>query len=79
MFSQGAVASSQDVEVVAKAVVNTILGGSSGGLGVLFVYKLMPNKRWSYLMSLNGTLAGMVIQCAGTLTSKHEQIFVFIF
>jgi hypothetical protein len=40
------------------AVVNTIIGGSSGGMIVLFYNKLILGQKWSYLMSLNGALTG---------------------
>ena len=53
--------------VVARAVLATVLGGSTGGLTVLFGYKLLsgPGGKWSFLLTLNGTLAGMVVQCSG--------------
>ena len=47
------------------AVVNTIIGGSGGGIIVLFANKTFYNKKWSYLMTLNGALAGMISMCAG--------------
>jgi len=56
-----------DGGVVALAIVNTILGASTGGLSVLFFCKfiLAGEKKWSFLMTLNGALAGMVAQCGG--------------
>ena len=44
---------------------NTIVGGCGGGLCVLFINKIYFNKKWSYLLTLNGTLTGMVAMCAG--------------
>ena len=51
--------------MVGRAIVNTIIGGCGGGLSVLFVNKIFFNKKWSYLLTLNGALAGMVAMCAG--------------
>ena len=48
-----------------RAIVNTIIGGCGGGLGVLFINKIFINKLWSYLLTLNGALTGMVSMCAG--------------
>ncbi len=36
----------------------TVLGGCTGGLTVLFFNKLALGQKWSYLLTLNGTLAG---------------------
>jgi Amt family ammonium transporter len=63
--SQGAIASAGDAENVSTAIVSTILGGSAGGIVVLFINKFMCGFTWSYLFTLNGTLAGMVAQCSG--------------
>jgi len=53
-------------DLIALAIVNTILGGSTGGLVVLLINKLpFFSKHWSFLMSLNGALTGMVSLCAG--------------
>ena len=60
-----AITNKGDAEVVGLAIVNTIMGGCSGGLTVLFSIKLIFGRKWSYLMTLNGALTGMVAQCAG--------------
>ena len=62
---QAAISGPGNSDAVARAVVNTILGGCSGGLTVLFTNRLLLGGLWSYSLSLNGTLAGMVAQCAG--------------
>jgi Amt family ammonium transporter len=62
--STGSITSQGDGHTLARAVVNTLLGSSSGGVTVLFAYKMMTN-RWSLLRSINGSLAGMVGVCAG--------------
>ena len=58
--SQGQIAHEGDGNVVALAIVNTILGGSTGGLVVLFIHKFILSKSyWSFLMCLNGALTGI--------------------
>ena len=54
-----------DGAVVGLAIVNTLIGGCGGGLTALFINKLFFTKKWSYLVTLNGTLTGMVSTCAG--------------
>merc|ERR1712141_729581 len=63
--SQTTISNEGDGGVVALAIVNTILGASTGGLTVLFVNKFALKQPWSFLMTLNGVLAGMVALCAG--------------
>ena len=63
--SQGSISAADDGSVVALAIVNTILGASTGGLAVLFINKFLFSQPWSFLMTLNGALAGMVALCAG--------------
>eukprot|EP00090_Calanus_glacialis_P008846 TRINITY_DN1716_c0_g1_i2.p1 TRINITY_DN1716_c0_g1~~TRINITY_DN1716_c0_g1_i2.p1 ORF type:complete len:555 (-),score=145.72 TRINITY_DN1716_c0_g1_i2:254-1918(-) len=63
--SQAQIAHEGDGDVVALAIVNTILGASTGGLVVLFINKFMFKQPWSFLMCLNGALAGMVSLCGG--------------
>ena len=63
--SQLAISNPGDVDTVGLAIVNTIIGGCAGGLGVLLINRFILGQKWSYLMSLNGALTGMVSQCAG--------------
>merc|ERR1711962_1738414 len=63
--SQASISQPDDGAAVALAIVNTILGGCSGGLCVLFFNRFVLNQPWSFLMTLNGALAGMVSLCAG--------------
>jgi len=63
--SQGSISQPGDGDVVALAIVNTILGASTGGLMVLFINKFMFKQIWSFTLTLNGSLAGMVALCAG--------------
>lgn len=63
--SQGSISNAGDGDTVGLAIVNTILGASTGGITVLFINKLLFRQPWSFLMTLNGALAGMVSLCAG--------------
>ena len=63
--SQGSISNEGDGDTVALAIVNTILGASTGGLAVLFINKFLFKKPWSFLNTLNGALTGMVSLCAG--------------
>jgi len=63
--SQGSISNVGDGDVVALAIVNTILGASTGGIIVLFINKFLFKQPWSFLLTLNGALAGMVALCAG--------------
>ncbi len=57
--------SRDDINVVSRAVIVTVLGGCTGGLNVLFFNKFVLKHKWSYLLTLNGTLTGMVSVCSG--------------
>ena len=63
--SQGSISQAGDGDTVGLAIVNTILGASTGGMTVLFINKFLYRQPWSFLMTLNGALAGMVSLCAG--------------
>jgi len=65
--SQLSISSPGDAEIVGLAIVNTIIGGSCGGLSVLLIARMtcIKDQKWSYLLTLNGALTGMVSQCAG--------------
>lgn len=66
--SQANISAEGDGAVVGLAIVNTILGGSLGGLSVLFLSKFLwpgSNGTWSFLLTLNGALTGMVALCGG--------------
>ncbi len=58
IFLQTSISKPGDAESIGLAVVNTIIGGSAGGLTVLFYNKWILGQKWSYLMSLNGALTG---------------------
>ncbi|XP_023345791.1 putative ammonium transporter 1 [Eurytemora carolleeae] len=63
--SQGSISRPGDGAAVALSIVNTILGACSGGLCVLLFNRFLLRQPWSFLMTLNGSLAGMVAMCAG--------------
>jgi len=61
--TQGAIGTPEDMLIVEKAVMNTMIGGCSSGLAVLIFFKCSQRK-WSLLSTINGTLCGMVTTCA---------------
>ena len=61
---QLAITNEGDAEAVGLSIVNTIIGGCGGGLVALTITHVRTGK-WSYLVTLNGALTGMVGQCAG--------------
>ncbi|XP_068672479.1 putative ammonium transporter 1 [Montipora foliosa] len=64
--SQTAIASPGDADIVALAMVNTVLGGASGALTAMMIKRLgYAKKYWSLLFTINGGLTGMVAMCAG--------------
>ena len=56
--SQARITGEGDGEVVARAVVNTLLGCIGGGLAVLFTTKIFRGGKWSLVQLINGCLAG---------------------
>jgi len=62
--SQLSITNPGDSAVVGIVIVNTIIGGCSGGLAAMFI-TWFQTRKWSYLITLNGCLTGMVAQCAG--------------
>ncbi|KAL9955945.1 hypothetical protein ACROYT_G037351 [Oculina patagonica] len=64
--SQAAISSAGDADIVALAIVNTILGGAAGALTAMIIKRLgFAEKYWSLLFTINGGLTGMVALCAG--------------
>ncbi|KAK7074347.1 Ammonium Transporter Family [Halocaridina rubra] len=66
--SQASISKAGDAGAVARAIVNTIIAGCSGGITALFLYRsglFGPRSKWSFIMALNGSLTGMVSICAG--------------
>merc|ERR1739838_866226 len=62
--SQLSITNEGDSAAVGIVIVNTIIGGCSGGLVAMFI-TWFQTRKWSYLITLNGCLTGMVAQCAG--------------
>ncbi|CAG0899112.1 unnamed protein product [Darwinula stevensoni] len=51
-----------DSEVISRAIVNALLGACGGGIGTLVIHRVGtfgPTHAWSFLMTLNGALAGL--------------------
>ncbi len=63
--SQLSISNEGDIDKVGLAIANTIIGACGGGLASLVMAWYMNGRKWSYLITLNGTLTGMVAQCAG--------------
>ncbi|KAK3861884.1 hypothetical protein Pcinc_032195 [Petrolisthes cinctipes] len=66
--SQASISQPGDAGAVARAIVNTVISGSFSGITSLIVYRTGVcgvSNTWSFLMALNGALAGMVAICAG--------------
>jgi len=71
--SQLTISNAGDGAAVSTAIVNTILGGSVGGITAMALHRIdfsfgktTPKQSfWSCLMTINGGLAGMVALCAG--------------
>ena len=59
----------RSAEAIGLVLKNTLMGGAGGGITVLLfhrfksVFKLQG--KWNYSQTLNGTLIGIVAQCAG--------------
>ncbi|KAJ1355000.1 ammonium transporter Amt1 [Parelaphostrongylus tenuis] len=62
--SMGDIAKKGEGEIVALAMVNTILCGAFGALTFLIIHYLTKGK-WTLLLTINACLAGMVASCAG--------------
>ncbi|PAA75047.1 hypothetical protein BOX15_Mlig006183g4 [Macrostomum lignano] len=62
--SQLHIQQANDGAVVANAMVNTVLSGSTGAFTTLLLTRIL-RPHWSLLRTINGGLAGMVAICAG--------------
>ncbi|XP_078492621.1 ammonium transporter 2 [Ciona intestinalis] len=68
--SQLTISKPGDGAIVALSIMNTVLGGASGAIVAMLVYKTTDAIRgedhyWSLLITINGGLTGMVSMCAG--------------
>ena len=59
--SRAQITGENDGAVVARAVVNTLLGCIGGGLAVLFTTKIFRGGKWSLVQLINGCLSGGAI------------------
>ena len=62
--TNGAVATEEDRNIVQRSVINTIIGGMSSGFVTLLGFRVKDPRKWSLLMTINGTLCGMIATCA---------------
>nr|XP_045598905.1 putative ammonium transporter 1 [Procambarus clarkii] len=62
---QASISHEVDALAIAKVVFNTAISASSGGIAVLLMNHSRRESLWSFLMALNGSLAGMVSISAG--------------
>jgi Amt family ammonium transporter len=69
--SIGSVTNEGDIDVVSRSVIVTILGGCTGGLTVLFFNRFVLRKKWSYLLTLNGTLSGKNVHRPAKLDTTY--------
>ena len=58
------ISAEEDRNIVQRAVINTMIGGTSSGFTTLMVTRFRDTKKWSLLMTINGILAGMISTCA---------------
>jgi Amt family ammonium transporter len=65
--SAGSMSKPGDRFIIARAVINTVLGGAGGSIVMLGMCKLglCGKSAWSFTHTLNAALAGMVTVCAG--------------
>ena len=68
--SQGSISNDGDSVAIALAVVNTVLSASAAGITVLVMHMgvesyMNHQYHWSFQLTLNGALTGMVAACAG--------------
>ena len=54
------------MEIIGRILHITLAGSCSGGLSVLVINKLITkDKQWTFSLTLNGALVGVVAICAG--------------
>ena len=68
--SQKTISTDGDSDVIALAVVNSVLSASAAGITVLVIHLgvesyMIHQQHWSFQLTLNGALTGMVAACAG--------------
>ena len=62
--TNASISSYEDRDVVQRAVINTMIGGTSSGLVTLLSFRFSARKKWSLLSTMNGILTGMIATCA---------------
>ena len=73
--SAGSMSKPGDRFIIARAVINTVLGGTGGSIVMLGMCKLglCGKSAWSFTHTLNASLAGMV-----SIRNKMAQVYVTI-
>ena len=74
--TNAAVASEEDRNIVQRAVLNTVIGGTSSGFITLITFRFSDPKKWSLLNTINGTLCGMIATCAFCNAAQPWMTFV---
>ena len=64
-FHQASITREGEAANIGIIILNTLLGGCSGGLVVLLLCRVTIEGKWSYHLMLNGMLTGIIAQCAG--------------
>ena len=62
--TNGAISTYEDRDIVQRAIVNTMIGGTSSGIVTLLSFRFSARKKWSLLSTINGILCGMIATCA---------------
>ncbi|XP_069178962.1 putative ammonium transporter 1 [Procambarus clarkii] len=71
---QASISHEVDAVAIAKVVFNTAISASSGGIAVLLMNHSRRESLWSFLMALNGSLAGMCTCILGFLSLSVKLI-----
>lgn len=74
--TNAAVASEEDRNIVQRAVINTIIGGTSSGFITLLSFRFGEPRKWSLLNTINGTLCGMIATCAFCNAAEPWMTFI---
>ena len=61
--ANGSISTDKDLIIVQNSIVNTAIGAASSGLTTLMLFILLGKKKWSLMMVMNGTLAGVDASC----------------
>eukprot|EP00092_Neocalanus_flemingeri_P030374 GFUD01032972.1.p1 GENE.GFUD01032972.1~~GFUD01032972.1.p1 ORF type:complete len:797 (+),score=164.24 GFUD01032972.1:41-2431(+) len=77
--TQAAIGTPEDMVIVQRAVINTMIGGCSSGLMTLFCFRsslMKSGGKWSLLSTINGTLCGIIATCAFCNLAEPYMTFI---